>query len=694
MSIEFCNLRCLRAAAVVLVAVSALLVSGVDVLVVSAGERSEGLPFTIKVTKVPCEDAPIYMGGVHGMDFPFCAVKIEEEYWILLGNAGRGPSRWKGTNFVNAVEQPDGRNDNRRHVARPYMLGGMWYDTGEKKLYAPMHCETQDGLGGGVNGIYRQIHLSSSTDKGATWKYEGPIVTQHDPALRRPTVYEFSGAYYDGGIGDFYIYEDTRGGYVYIYSNHYMWVKPDAKSKRLQKPSSFLRHHVARCAIADKMAPGKWKKFYNGQWDEPGLGGKASYVNGYYVMYNTFLKKYLSFNYGSGISMCSDLTKQDWTPSFEIQPKESWGTSWDLNTTWIGFGWGAWHVMNADRTDIYTGGQTLYWYKYWMDRKTECYRLDLGPGETATTGYHAQGGYGYAPTTYSPPFMLYGDNPFYDSPDPIESRRTRKVDRDSAEVKASDGWDKARTSSTAGSSLELTFTGADVYWRAARGPAMGKADVFLDGVLQATVDTWASFDTRDMFAFVKTGLDPTKPHTIKVVVRGEKNARSTGAAIAHLCFEYSADSHSAFNGFSSVQGQNLWRYQERQGDKVADMTFQKGVWRGESGAEVSFDYLSPGQGEAQAVRVWTAPHNGQVRVEGRVTAREGMAATIAHNDRRIWPAPSAAAEKPAPHDLTVAVKQGDTISFAAHRRGVPPVAVAPDTKESAVMWEPVITYVP
>lgn len=65
-----------------------------------------------------------------------------------------------------------------------------------------------------------------------------------------------------------------------------------------------VRYRVARCAIADKMAPGKWKRFYNGKWEEPGLGGKASFVPAKYVMYNTYLKKYLSFNYGSGISFC------------------------------------------------------------------------------------------------------------------------------------------------------------------------------------------------------------------------------------------------------------------------------------------------------------------------------------------------------------------------------------------------------
>jgi len=404
-------------------------------------------------------------------------------------------------------------------------------------------------------------------------------------------------------------------------------------------------------------------------------------------MYNTYLKKYISFNYGSGISVCSDMDKQDWSPSYEIQPKKDWGTQWSIGVP-MGFGWGGWHVMNDDKTDIYTGGQTLYFYKYWMGHKPECYRLDLGPGQTrGDLGYHALGGYAYTPTTFSGPWILYGDNPFYESADPIESRRTRKVDRDSAEVTASQGWDKDRVSGAANSSLDLTFKSADVYWRAARGPDMGKADVYLDGVLQATVDTWASVPTKDMFAFVKTSLDPAKSHTIKVVVRGEKNPRSNGTAIAHLCFEYAAESYRASHGFSSIQGKNQWRYQTRQGDQVADLTFQNGAWAGADGAGVGFDSLRPGSGAA--IRAWVAPRDGAVRIEGQVAPPDGVTASLAHNGRAIWPAAAVAAEKVLSHDLKVVVKSGDILSFAAQRTGDKQA----DAAKAALAWDPVVTYV-
>ena len=80
---------------------------------------------------------------------------------------------------------------------------------------------------------------------------------------------DFSGLYWDGGDGDFYTYVDQRGGYLYLYTNHYTFPKTDARVPGL------LRHHVARCAISDKMAPGKWKKFYHGELVRAGTGRKS-----------------------------------------------------------------------------------------------------------------------------------------------------------------------------------------------------------------------------------------------------------------------------------------------------------------------------------------------------------------------------------------------------------------------------------
>ncbi len=58
----------------------------------------------------------------------------------------------------------------------------------------------------------------------------------------------------------------------------------------------------------------------------------------------------------------------------------------------------------------------------------------------------------------------------------------------------------------------------------------GKADVFIDGELQTTVNSYfGDCGLPYLIAFMKTGLEPTRVHTIKIVVRGEKDARSSGA---------------------------------------------------------------------------------------------------------------------------------------------------------------------
>jgi hypothetical protein len=439
--------------------------------------------------------------------------------------------RYKGTNIENAARQPDGKADLPRGA---YILGGLWYDAGEKKLFAPLHYEVHDL----APTILREVHLASSTDKGLTWKYEGPILTSHDPKSPRKGAAEYSGSYYDGGDGDHLIYVDQRGGYIYIFTDHYAWPKAGGADR-------FMRHCVARCVIADKMAPGKWRKFYNGAWNEPGLGGKASYVNGYCVTYNTYLKKYLSFNYMSGVSYCDDLSKQQWSPSFHL------GSFWGSSNAF----WALWPT-NAEKNDTAQSGQELYVYSFFQKNAGRRFRISLGQGETKPD-------LGFTPASLwfiienmpqgsitMDPGHMYGYTPFPESTDPIEARNTRRIGCLAPEVKYAGTWSdatdpsyyegKAKSAADSRASIEFTFRGKDIYWRAVKGPNLGKADVFLDGVLQTTVDCWASVPTVYQFAFIRRGLSVEGPHTIKVVVKNEKNPRSTGAAIKHMLFEASA----------------------------------------------------------------------------------------------------------------------------------------------------------
>lgn len=646
------------------------------IFVSAAVGQDKSLPFTMSITKMPLDSLPDYLtvkSPDEWMDFPVSTAMIDGSFWVMFKNGETKPAfRYKGTNFENAKRQSNGSI--YTPVSRPYILGGMWYDSADKKLYAPLHCETR----GYYTTILRQIHLASSTDMGLTWKYEGPIITRDDPKLPLPNGRESSGLYWDGGEGDFILYVDAKEGYIYLYTNSYTWPKPGVKAPY------FFRHHVARCKISDKMAPGKWQKFYNGTWSEPGLGGKASDVNAYYVMYNTYLGKYISFNYGNSLSVCSDLSKQDWTPAFNIK-EDYWGGKKSF----------AWLVTNADKTDTYSGGKTLFVYSYWEKSFHGLFKIDFDKGQTpADDGYMV--GYAEGPQTSMDTTKLYLYGSRYESSDPVESKHFRKINSLNPEVSYSPEWipekndsyygKTSMTSGSAGSSIKFSFKGSDIYWRAVRGPDCGKADVYLDDVFQKTIDCWASPVTPFQFAFIKEGLDPEIIHTIKIVVRDDKNQKSTNRSIRHLSFAYSADSYRASDGFSNVMGKNNWYYQQRTGKNYTNMIFKDPFWSGTGGSNL--EYFGMTSGRSDAVRKWVAPKAGKVLIEGAIEIEKdtlgGVSAEIRKNNKKIWFLESAKFRKPAFHHLTTRVRLGDAIYFIVKNNNV--------NSTEKVIWDPAITY--
>jgi hypothetical protein len=663
------------------------------------------LPFTLTVAKVTPQFLPDYLDPFthpspsgQWSDFPISTVMIDGELWIIYKNGYSGKViRYKGTQIENAVRQPDGTlnpsHPTHGTVVHPYLLGGMWFDPAEKKLCAPMHCEYPAPTSGdGI--VLRQTHLATSTDKGLTWKYEGPLLTGDT------TIPPFanSGSHWDGGDGDFYLYVDEPGGYFYIFTTFYMWPKTGVNAPY------FMRHRAARCKISDKMASGKWQRFYNGGWTEPGIKGKSSYVEAHRVIYSSYLKKYIGFNYGSGLTFCDDLARQDWSPCLKI-PGSCWGTQKNLEIT----------PWDPEAASPWVCGRTLFIYTYlqgWNAGPANKYRLEFGPGETTdAAGYLGWGTGANAKKFWDPdwegaattdPLRPYGE-PACDLSDPIESRRVRKVGYASPEMRYSDAWTKqdapvpSMCAGSAGDSLSFAFRGTGIYWRALQGPDCGMADVFLDGQFQKTVDCHGSL-TPHKFWFVKTGLDAAVLHTLKIVVRGEKHENSDGTLIKHISFEHAAESSQADDAFSSVMGKNGWRYLAWDGDARCNLEFDaaKNVWQKTGGALIGPDYMTPG-----AVRQWTAPRDGFIRVEGcvAVKAREAagfkdqmlndLQASVLKGAATIW----TARQSECSHDLTVEVRAGDTISFTAQKPGQAAEAGNPGLNEPFVFWNPMLTYV-
>jgi len=676
------------------------------------------LPFTcstaIRTDHLPEYVAPpgpnLYNGSPSlkvgfGIDSPTGFVRIGGDIWVFFNSGNQygttvKVARYRGRDFEHTEREADGVIHVEPGVST-HFCGGLWYDSTAGKLYAPIHSEYDRGIQPPAGWCRKKTRLATSTDRGETWTMEGDILT--DALPEKGDWLKFSGSFFEAGPADFDFYADERGGYFYIFACNAYAPKSGAMNNFL------WFNEAARCAIGDRMAPGTWHKFYRGGWSEPGLGGRASHVAmgsyGIYgrVIYNRFLgaymrigvvlgavdRRYTSLGFADGsvyCSTCADLSKQEWTPMGEILA--------DPSNAKFGF-----TLAGADGRDPASCGETLRVYNYWLyDIPSRAIDVTFGHGRTTTTGFPACGSYAFEPLP--------------ESGDTIVSRQTTVVGCDDVQtVYGGKGWTREegtayfqRTvmeSGTPGASVQISFKGPSVYWRAVSDSDGGMADVYVDGRLEAKVDSYFHDELPNQFAFLKTGLDRLAKHTIRVVVRGERNPRSAGMRIRHVAFEYGAESYRASAGFSSVGGKNNWSYSGEGGREMRFIDFDRipaqspegkekktfvNEWRDTSRGRIGNSYQACG---AHAVaRTWIAPHSGLLRIEGAIKAdTPGIGeATISCNEKTLWSSRVFPDGTPTGCDLSIAVSPGDTIRFSltAYRRG----------EDCRVTWDPVVTYTP
>lgn len=646
----------------------------------AAGDVTLPFSYAVEVSDRP-RPKPLDFPGQPNPDCCHAFVRMDGELWMFridfIADKGR-IGRFKGPDIDTMTRMEDGAYP--PEVGLGWLLGGLWYDQAERKLYAPVHIEQEGSyrFHPAWGWFSRKIGLATSVDKGKTWDYAGDIITPETYYHTRD-AYKFSGSDTSNGVADFGFYVDTRGGYFYVYPLESWYPKGQWGARWAPR--------VARCAISDKMAPGKWRYFYQGAWNQSALGGKSSIVGAssfWGILYSTTLNRYISiapfnkdpwwpphsFNVdGVIIGTCTDLSKQDWV----------WG---HFPEGMHGF----MKLFNAEGNDVETCGDRLRFYSFFADNSFQ--NLDLTLLDTPMRVNQGTPRFGFQP------------NP--ESSDPILSRRTKIVGSASPEMKYSGAWQekhepqeyyegRVNESSTAGSSVEFSFVGPDIYWRALRSPGSGRADVFIDGSYCRTVDCYSPRATvSENFVFVKTGLEPDRPHTIKVVVRGEHHPKSTGSAVGHMACEFAAESDRASFGFSSIMGKNNWRYLERQGDRESRLRFLASDevftrdWQGVGDVRIGATYqiAEPGR---EAVRQWVAPHPGTVRIEGRVRSEPASAAsaTLLKGFQKLWRADPGATDADAAHDVTIEVVQGDTLDC---------VVATTANQPAKVSWDPVITY--
>ncbi len=84
-----------------------------------------------------------------------------------------------------------------------------------------------------------------------------------------------------------------------------------------------------------------------------------------------------------------------------------------------------------------------------------------------------------------------------------------------------------RTSNIQYNTCEFRFRGSAVRWFGAKGPKQGLAEVYLDGVRRATVDSYSPAWLCNVVLFEQTGLPPGPLHTLRIVVRKDRNPNAT-----------------------------------------------------------------------------------------------------------------------------------------------------------------------
>ncbi|UHA73731.1 RHS repeat domain-containing protein [Paenibacillus sp. 481] len=150
--------------------------------------------------------------------------------------------------------------------------------------------------------------------------------------------------------------------------------------------------------------------------------------------------------------------------------------------------------------------------------------------------------------------------------------------------------------------------------------------------------------------------------------------------------------YKASEGFSSIQGQNNWYYEEREGDKFFPLTWVKGevLWRGLTEfSMIGHHWQHPDTRDT--VRTWSAPTSGVVKITGRLgknsaVCGNGVVATLYKNNYAVWSTPLLYNDQTGyqlEHDLTV--RADDRLRFMVSQ-------LDKDKDCDGTTWDPVITY--
>ena len=185
------------------------------------------------------------------------------------------PAHWDGDRlyFFNSAPEPwrsSGKSvfDLGKAVLTQYQNkanGGRWieatYKDDDGTLYGWYHNEPHPVCPAREALTAPRIGAALSHDNGATWQDLGFVLEAPADSL----FCETENHYFAGGNGDFCVNLDSRKEYFYFFIGTY------------HRDSSEQGVAVARVPYTERQNPaGKPRKWYRGQWSEPGAGGHVT----------------------------------------------------------------------------------------------------------------------------------------------------------------------------------------------------------------------------------------------------------------------------------------------------------------------------------------------------------------------------------------------------------------------------------
>jgi hypothetical protein len=218
--------------------------------------------FDIKVGRQEILMGPGFEGLSYFPDQPIAILSRKPlTFLTAVGNETVlfGGPNWRDLHLLGKVLQAGGNGSFDNGYAG---VGGVFVDG--PRVYAFYHAEDQENLESNYSKRNNQrafiasVGCARSDDGAKTFQKVGQVLTSAHP--RKPGAE-------CAGLGDISICLDKTRSYLYAHYSDYS-----------RHADQGVQISVARSPLERKGEPGSWKKYFDGGFDQPGLGGLESHV--------------------------------------------------------------------------------------------------------------------------------------------------------------------------------------------------------------------------------------------------------------------------------------------------------------------------------------------------------------------------------------------------------------------------------